>query len=117
MRGTSKAAANTLGLYECSSTDQVNVSDAVPTESKEIKISKKGVISGAYTGTLTLADDGYTATISLNGYGTFKGYFLNAVDWARKGGTSAERSTIRFTTLCSDNSASSAGEYFWGNRQ
>ena len=116
-RGTTTATASSLGLYGCSSTDTVNSIDAVPTESKEIVISKKGVISGSYTGTVTLADDGYTATIVLDGYGTFKGFFMHAVDWARKGGEDAERSTITFTTLSSTTTDAASGEYFWGNKQ
>ncbi len=63
---------------------------------------------------MTLASDGYSATISLTNYGTFYGYFMYAVDWMRTSGT---RRTITFTTLSSTTSDTSAGEYFWGNKQ
>ena len=68
-------------------------------------------MSGAYTGTWSLSGDGYTFTVSLDGTGTFKGYVLKAVDWARKKGKN--RQTITFTAFDGEKS----GEYFWGNRR
>ena len=120
VRGTSTAAANTLGLYECTSDDTVNKLDAVPTTSLTMTLGADGTVGGEnYYGNWTLGADGYTISITLNSVendttlGTFKGYVMNTVDWARKSGT---KQTITFTTLCSDTSANQKGEYFWGNR-
>ncbi|MFA6936651.1 MAG: glycoside hydrolase family 43 protein [Treponema sp.] len=102
-------------------TAEYNTCDSTPTASKTMVISENGTVSGDnYSGTWTLASDGYTITINLKdssgaALGTFKGYVLNAVDWARKG--SVDRRTITFTTLCSNTAATEAGEYFWGNKQ
>ena len=106
VRGTEKSTLNLAGSKYTG-----NTADGTATESKSIKISSSGEISGSYTGTLVLASDGYSATITLSNYGTFKGYFLHAVDWAKKSG---KRRTITFTTLC--NSGNGVGEYFWGNK-
>lgn len=120
VRGTDTAAVNTLGIYGASSvTSVVSVQDAVPTASKTMTLAEDGSITGNYTGTWTLDSDGYSVTIALkdsesNDLGTFKGYIMHAVDWARKSG---KRRTITFTTLCSDASAAEAGEFFWGNLQ
>ncbi len=122
VRGTTSSTASECGIYDGNS-DKVNAEDATPTESKTMTLYEDGSIGGTdgnYTGTWTLADDGYSITLVLtdgneNLLGTFKGYVLNAVDWNLQG-TSVERRTITFTTLCSDSSATKAGEYFWGNR-
>jgi len=90
-----------------------NTADGNATESKSITISSDGTISGSYSGSVSLASNGYTATINLTNYGTFKGYFLYAVDWARKAGS---RRTITFTSLCESTSSKAKGEYFWGNK-
>lgn len=89
----------------------VVAADGIPTESKMISLSADGKVSGAYSGSWTLSSDGYTFTISLDGSGTFRGYVLNAVDWARKKGKN--RQTITFTTIDGEKT----GEYFWGNKR
>ena len=121
VRGSDTAAVSTLGIYGADNiSDVVSKQDAVPTVSKTLTILDDGTITGSnYTGSVSLAADGYTATIELkdaagNMLGTFHGYFMHAVDWARRSG---ERRTITFTTLCSETSAAEAGEFFWGNKQ
>ena len=93
--------------------DPVSVvtADGVPTVSKQISLSADGKVSGAYNGNWELASDGYTFTVSLDGLGKFRGYVLNAVDWAKRKGKN--RKTITFT--CFDGEKS--GEYFWGNKK
>lgn len=123
VRGTETAAVSTLGIYGALSvTSTVNKLDAVPTASKAVTLNADGSIGGSYKGTWTLAEDGYSVTINLTNtsgtaLGTFKGYVLHAVDWARKG--DVERRTITFTTLCYDEDGSSteSGEFFWGNKR
>ena len=123
VRGTDTATVSSLGIYGASDvSSKVNKQDAVPTASKGMVLESDGSISGNYTGTWQLASDGYSITIDLkdaegSALGTFKGIVMYAVDWARK--TNEERFTITFSTLCYDESGSSAkaGEFFWGNRQ
>lgn len=123
VRGTDTASVKSLGIYGASEvTTKVNKQDAVPTASIGMVLEKDGSISGNYTGTWQLASDGYSITIDLKDtsgstLGRFKGIVMYAVDWARK--TNEERFTITFSTLCYDESGSSAkaGEFFWGNRQ
>lgn len=120
VRGTDTASVNSLGIYGASGVSaKVNKQDAVPTESKEMILDVNGNITGAYRGEWELGTDGYSVNIALkdtsnSDLGTFKGYVLHAVDWARKNG---DRRTITFTTLCSDSDAKEkeAGEFFWGN--
>ena len=127
VRGAETAAINTLGIFGASDiSGSANKADAVPTESKKMTLYENGSIGstdGNYSGNWTLSDDGYSITLTLeNGdgvaLGKFKGFVLNAVDWAVKGGASAKRRTLTFTTLCYDSTGNSqkAGEYFWGNR-
>lgn len=112
-------------IYGETLTRKYNACDAAPTPSKKMMIDSSGNISGGnYTGKIALAADGYSATITLrdsdgNALGTFRGYFMYAVDWALKNLNDSERYTITFTTLCYDSSGISAksGEYFWGNRR
>lgn len=119
VRGSESADINTLGIYGASDvTGKANTADAVPTASKTMTLSENGAISGSYQGNWSLDADGYSITINLkdsdgNALGTFKGFALHALDWAR----SSDYRTITFTTICSDTSASNAGEYFWGNKQ
>lgn len=89
---------------------EVCLADAIPTESKEITLGADGSVSGAYSGKWTLADDG-SLTITLNGGGTFTGYALPAVAWARTKGN--DRKTVTFTTI----DGTKTGEYFWGNKR
>ena len=103
-RGSETSTLNLAGQ-----TYEGNTADGNATASKKMIISEDGRISGRYTGNVTLASDGYTATITLDNIGTFKGFFLHAVDWAKKSGA---RRTITFTTIDS----SKSGEYFWGNK-
>lgn len=92
---------------------QVHITDATPTPSKDLTLNEDGTIGGNnYSGKWTLAEDGYSITINLDGIGIFKGYVLNAVDWARKNAKGSHR-TITFTTLDS----TKTGEYFWGNKR
>ncbi|WP_407428476.1 family 43 glycosylhydrolase [Treponema sp.] len=123
VRGTETDSVSNLGIYGAESvTSTVNKADAVPTESKTMAIDSSGNITGSnYTGTVALASDGYSATIELkdetgSSLGTFKGIFMHAVDWAKKGGSSVSRRTITFSTICSNTGDSQAGEYFWGNK-
>lgn len=118
VRGTATSAFTPYGATTAST---CNTCDETPTASKSMVIDASGNITGTYTGTVTLASDGYTATIVLKdssgtALGTFKGYFMHAVDWAREG--DVERRTITFTTLdySSDGSDAEAGEYFFGNK-
>ena len=85
--------------------------DAIPTASKEMTLSEDGGIGGAYSGTWTLEDDGYSVVFDIDGIGTFKGYVLNAVDWAKKKGNS--RRVLTFTAF----DGSKTGEYLWGNKR
>ncbi|MBR1404130.1 MAG: glycoside hydrolase family 43 protein [Treponema sp.] len=89
----------------------VTTADGVPTASKQIALSADGTVTGAYTGTWQLAADGYTFSISLDGVGDFRGYALDAVDWARRKGKN--RRTITFTAFDGEKT----GEYFWGNKR
>lgn len=89
----------------------VVTADGVPTVSKQISLSADGKVSGAYSGTWELASDGYTFTVSLDGVGKFRGYALNAVDWAKRKGKN--RKTISFTAFDGEKT----GEYFWGNKK
>ncbi len=102
VRGTAKSSLSLAG-----SSDTGNTADGTATESKEITIASDGTITGAYTGKLSLGSDGYSSTVTIGG-NEYKGYFLHAVDWARKNGS---RRTITFTTM-----SDTTGEYFWGNR-
>ncbi|MBQ3826385.1 MAG: family 43 glycosylhydrolase, partial [Spirochaetaceae bacterium] len=132
VRGTDTYSTSTLESdYGFSYKDQsskpesVNKQDALATESVSMYISADGTIYGdgsssSYTGTVTLGSNG-AATITLKNssgtaLGTFKGYFLHAVDFAKKSSTFSDHRTITFTTLCSDTTATEKGEYFWGNR-
>ena len=102
-------------FYGDSSGRIVHVADALPAKSKEIILAKGkngGKIKGAYKGKWSLSEDGYSLEISLDGFGTFRGYVFQAVDWAKKG-TSGSRKTLSFTALDSEKS----GEYIWGNRK
>ncbi len=120
VRGTD---TSTLELAGNSQTG--NTADGTATESVSMYISSDGTIYGdgsssSYTGTVTLGSNG-AATITLKNasgtaLGTFYGYFLHAVDFAKKSSTFSDHRTITFTTLCSDTSATEKGEYFWGNR-
>ena len=118
VRGTETAAVSSLDIFGAEGAKgTANVLDAVPTKSKEMILDVNGDITGDYKGKWNLDSDGYGVNITLqdtNGsaLGTFKGYVLHAVDWARKSG---DRRTITFTTLCSETSAKEAGEFFWGN--
>lgn len=103
-RGSETSTLNLAGQ-----TYEGNTADGKATASKKMIIGADGKISGRYTGKITLASDGYSASISLDNVGTFRGYFLHAVDWAKKSGA---RRTITFTTIDSQKS----GEYFWGNK-
>ena len=63
-----------------------------------------------------ITEDGYTFQIDLKdakgkALGLFKGYVLNAVDWAIR--NPVARKTITFTTI----DAAKTGEYFWGNKK
>ena len=119
VRGT-ETGTFTSGAGETAT--KVCLADAEPTESKTMVIEADGTISGTnYSGSVALEADGYTATILLkdstgSDLGTFKGYFMYAVDWAKKG-SRTDRYTITFTTLDSSTTDSEAGEYFWGNRK
>lgn len=110
----------TSGMNE--SATVASLEDAEPTESKTMKIASDGSISGSnYSGTVELASDGYSAVITLKDasgseLGTFKGYFMYALDWARKG-SRVDRYTITFTSLSSTQTDAKAGEYFWGNKR
>ncbi len=116
VRGTDTSSytpyGGTAGTY--------NTCDETPTTSVSMALSSDGTISGDdYSGTWTLADDGYTITLDLSdaagaSLGTFTGYALQATDWARKGGVT--RQTITFTTLDDTSSDTEAGEYFYGNK-
>ncbi len=88
-----------------------NVKDATPKISEKVELKSNGKISGAYKGTWTLQDDGYSVTLKLKDGRTFTGYALQAVDWARKG-NSGLRKTITITSLDSEKT----GEYLWGNK-
>lgn len=90
----------------------VFLTDGLPTKSKELVLAENGSVGGSYTGSWTLADDGYSISISLDNIGTFKGYVLNAVDWAKKS-ASGTRKVVSFTTLDGEN----CGEYLWGNKK
>ncbi len=93
--------------------DPVSVvtADGIPTESKQISLSADGKVSGSYSGSWKLENDGYTFSVSLDGVGNFRGYVLNAVDWAKKKGKN--RRTITFTAFDGEKT----GEYFWGNKR
>ncbi len=84
--------------------------DAVPTPSKAVKLNADGSVSGAYSGKWSLGDDGYSLVIEI-AQGTFRGYALNAVDWAKKSGNT--RKTITLTTI----DGTQSGEYLWGNKR
>ena len=129
---TSLKAADVAGTYDAilsvrgatigkfkpfGSNDPVEASmeDAESTKSKDMTLNADGTIGGSYAGTWTLASDGYTVSLELkntdgSAVGTFQGYALKAVDWARKKGT---HYTITFTTIDS----TKTGEYFWGNKR
>jgi arabinan endo-1,5-alpha-L-arabinosidase len=100
---------------------QCNAYDGIPAESEELTLNSDGTIGGKkYGGSWHISlDDGYTITITLTAsggkpLGTFTGYVLRAVDWARRG--RAARKTITFTTIDANNDAE-GGEYFFGNRR
>lgn len=122
VRGTDTSVPT---VYGETLTKKYNTCDATPTPSKTLTIDSSGNIAGGnYTGNISLDSDGYSATITLKDssgteLGTFKGYFMYAVDWALKDLTDSKRYTITFTTLCYDENGTSteAGEYFWGNRR
>ncbi len=96
---------------------QVCLADAKPTPSKELVLNEDGSIGGKeYSGTWTLDEVTGAFEIKLKtakgkDIGTFTGYALKAVDWARRN-TKTFR-TVTFTTI----DGSSSGEYFWGNRR
>ena len=116
VRGTETAVFNsTDGVTE----DDYNVVDANDTPSQKIVIDSEGNIKGYYTGSVSLGEKG-SITIELKSaeglaLGTFKGFVMNAVDWYRKG-TSTARKTITLTALDSTSGDSSAGEYVFANR-
>ena len=89
----------------------VNTADGIPTQSKLITLAADGSVSGAYSGSWQLLEDGYTFTVTLEGLGSFRGYALTAVDWAKRKGKT--RRTVTFTAYDGNGS----GEYFWGNRK
>ncbi len=109
VRGTQRGDYQAWGEPE--PIHNITQADAIPTPSKELTFDASGKISGSYTGSWTLASDGYTLTLTLDGVGTFRGYVLKAVDWAKKKGNT--RKTITFTTIDSEQT----GEYFWGNKR
>lgn len=96
---------------------QVCLADAKPTPSKELVLNEDGSIGGKeYSGTWTLDEVTGAFEIKLKtakgkDIGSFTGYALKAVDWARRN-TKTFR-TVTFTTI----DGSSSGEYFWGNRR
>ncbi len=109
------SVSKAVKFFGDSSGHVTHIADAVPAASKEITFTNGkngGKIKGAYNGTWTLSDDGYSIEISLKNIGNFRGYALKAVDWAKKG-TSGSRKTISFTALDSEKT----GEYLWGNRK
>ena len=85
--------------------------DAIPTASKAVTLGEDESISGAYSGKWTLGDDGYSVIFDIDGVGTFSGYALNAVDWAKKKGST--RRVLTFTAF----DGTTTGEYFWGNKR
>ena len=90
---------------------EVVAADGIPTQSKVISLGPDGKIAGSYTGSWKLESDGYTFAVLLDGVGEFRGYVLNAVDWAKRKGKN--RRVITFTTY----DGNTTGEYFWGNRR
>lgn len=95
----------------------VHIDDAVPASSLGLTLNADGSVGGKnYSGSWKIAEDGYTFQIDLKDVkgkelGVFKGYVLNAVDWAIR--NPVARKTITFTTI----DAAKTGEYFWGNKK
>ena len=112
VRGTAVEPVASLGIFGAGDNKlSVNKTDAVPTESKLVTLTADGKVTGAYTGSWALAADGYSFTATLDGVGSFRGYALGAVDWARKKGKG--RRTITVTAFDGEKT----GEYLWGNRR
>lgn len=108
------STVGTVSNYD-NNTGSYSIGDATAAASKTVALRADGTISGEYSGTWQLDSDGYSITLNLktaggSSLGTFKGYVLHAVDWARKTGS---RRTITFTTV---DGSSTSGEYFWGNK-
>ncbi len=110
-RGTESSIPEIFGE---SLENEFNTKDAAVAKSKKMTLSSDGKISGAYTGTWTLDSDGYSITLEIS-QGTFKGYVMHAVDFARKNSTNYR--TIHITSLCSDTNDLAKGEYLFANKE
>lgn len=88
--------------------------DANATTSKNITLEENGNVTGVYSGSWQLLDDGYSIKIVLNNLGTFTGYMMRSVNWALK--NSSERYTYSFTTMCAASGDVKLGEHFFGNK-
>ena len=88
--------------------------DANATSSKNITLEENGKVTGVYSGSWQLLDDGYSIKIVLNNLGTFTGYMMRSVNWALK--NSSERYTYSFTTMCAASGDVKLGEHFFGNK-
>lgn len=100
-------------LFGDESGKMIHEADALPAKSQEIILTagkNGGKIKGAYKGSWTLGEDGFSIEINLSEKGTFRGYIFRAVDWSKKDNSSARR-TLTFTALDSEKT----GEYLWGN--
>ena len=108
------AAVSVPEIYGENITREYSTTDANVTKSKKMTLTSDGRITGAYTGSWSLDPDGYSITLEI-AQGTFTGYVMHAVDYARKNTTSYR--TIHITTLCSDTSDSAKGEYLFANKE
>lgn len=85
--------------------------DGTATVSKRMHITENGFVSGAYSGSASIAEDGRSVTFTFPEEGVFEGVVLKSTDWTLKNVPDEQRSTISFSTL-----NSTKGEYFFGNR-
>lgn len=92
--------------------------DAKETQSVEVTFNADGTLSGAYTGSWKLLEDGYSTVIVLEKdgkkLGSFDGLFTPATDWAKKEGN---RNVITFTALCGIINEPETGEHLFGNKK
>lgn len=101
-------------VFEGTVREHTAITDANETESKVVYFNSNGSIGGYhYSGSWELKEDG-AITIDLKSLGgedlgIYKGFVLQATDWALKG-KSSTYDTVTFTTFSEE-----SGEYFFGN--
>ena len=90
--------------------------DGTAALSKKISIDGEGKITGAYKGTISLEEDGFSISVDLGQNKIFYGFANKTLASARKDTSSSEKmQTLTFTALCTQK-GDFEGEYIFANK-